>query len=328
MGSLSIRSYADEATPLHHDDCYLIQIVSYHPGALSYGVSQQPMQRVFSMTMFKAWLTASEALKYSDSTLSGRLICEQIVSSVERWLDQETNFYAQFKMAKDEIDQINDETRWKSPAERLASQLLRKNVAVQKTIANNRRGKVPVTSRPVRVTDLQKQVTASRPVSIVLKEHMLPESYFAGRQHLFKMTYRNGTVAASAVQMAREGLPLQRGDFLWLLDQFIRDIFPFGGSLICADPAVLPDVDSIWPKLGTFCSQSRFSRHPYAKYLGAMAREGGTSAITALNEALKILRESVHKQRLRKYLKEQQKQVRYTAFEIEASIPDNLRAKE
>ena len=62
------------------------------------------MQRVFNMTMFKAWLIASEALKYSDSTLSGRLICEQIVSSVERWLEQETDFYTQFKKAKDEID--------------------------------------------------------------------------------------------------------------------------------------------------------------------------------------------------------------------------------
>ena len=280
------------------------------------------------MTMFKAWLTASEALKYSDSTLSGRLICEQIVSSVERRLQELTNFHAQFKRFKDEINQINDETRWKSPAERVASQFLRKNVSVQKTITNNRRGKVPVTIRPARVTDLQKQVIASRPVSIVSKEHMLPGSYFAGRQHLFKMTYQNETKAASAVQMAREGLPLQKGDSLWLLDQFIRDIFPFGGTLICADPAVLPDFDSIWPKLATFCSQSRFSRRPYAEYLGAMAREGGTSAITGLNEALKILRETVHKQRLRKFLKGQKKQVLYTAFEIKASIPDNLCAKE
>lgn len=157
---------------------------------------------------------------------------------------------------------------------------------------------------------------------------MLPVSYFAGRQYLFKMTYRNGTVAASAVQMARQGLPLQKGDSLWLLDQFIHDIFPLGGTLICADSSVLPDVDSLWPKLGTFCTQSRFSRHPYVEYLGAVAREGSTSAVTALNEALKILRKSVINQRLRKFLKEQGKQVRYTTFKIEASIPDNLGVEE
>ena len=137
-------------------------------------------------------------------------------------------------------------------------------------------------------------------------------------------------MAASAIQVAREGLPLRKGDSLWLLVQFIRDIFPLGGTLVCADPLVLPDVDSIWPKLRTFRTQSRFSPHPYAEYLGAMAREGsgGASAITGLSEALKILRKSVLKQRLRKFLKEQGKQVRYTTFEIEVSIPDNLRAEE
>lgn len=87
MGSLRIQCYADENMPLDHDDCYLIQITSYHPGALSYGVSQRAMQRVFNMTMFKVWLTASEALKYSDSTLNGLSLCEQIVGTVERRLE-------------------------------------------------------------------------------------------------------------------------------------------------------------------------------------------------------------------------------------------------
>jgi len=59
-----------------------------------------------------------------------------------------------------------------------------------------------------------------------------------------------------------------------------------------------------------------------------VAREGSTSAVVALNEALKILRKSVLKQRLRKLLKEQGKQVRYTTFKIEASIPENLWAEE
>ena len=51
----------------------------------------------------------------------------------------------------------------------------------------------------------------------------------------------------------------------------------------------------------------------------------------ALNEVLKILRKSVLKPRLRKFLKKQGKQgkqERYTTFKIEASIPDNLRAEE
>ncbi len=99
------------------------------------------MQRVFDMTMFKAWLTASEALKYSDSTLNGLSLCEQIIGTVERRLNEETDFYAQFKRTRDEISQVNNETRWKSLAERDASKVLWKNVAVQKTIANKWRVK-------------------------------------------------------------------------------------------------------------------------------------------------------------------------------------------
>ena len=148
VGNLSIQCYGDEATPLDHDDCYLIQITSYHPGALSCDLSQRSTQRAFNITIFKAWLTASEALKYSASTMNGLLLCEQIIGTVERRLNEETNFYAEFERAKDEIKRVNHEMHWKSPANKDASKVLRRIWAVPKTTAKKRLGKVPVTSRP------------------------------------------------------------------------------------------------------------------------------------------------------------------------------------
>ena len=160
------------------------------------------------MTMFKAWLTALEALKYSDSRLNRLSLFNQIIITVERRLNEETNFHAQFKRAEDKISHFNNETRWKISAERDASKVLWKNVVVHKTIAKKRRVKAPVTSRLATVTDTQRQVIASRPVSVVSKEHMLPVSYFAGRQDLFELSYQTGTVTTSAGQMVREGLSL------------------------------------------------------------------------------------------------------------------------
>ena len=120
------------------------------------------MERVFAMTMFKAWLVASEALKHSDSTLSGLSLCEQIVGTVERRLNEETNFYAQFERAKDEMKRADNETRGKRLVERDASKVLRKNVAAQKTITKKGRVKVPATSRPATVTDPLKQLIAKQ----------------------------------------------------------------------------------------------------------------------------------------------------------------------
>ena len=374
VGSLSIRCYVDEATRSNRDDGYLIQITSFHPGALSFGgLSQQVMQRVFNMTLFKAWLTASEALKYSYSTLSGLSLCQHIVRDVEQRLKKETDFDVHFQRAKSQINQINDEMRWRGLAERNASKSLRKIAAVRVNAprsSERRRGKVEsrigkisgAPSGPVRIGNPQNEVIANqtiaqignershsenvmmrdsiqvpsrKQVSTASQEHVRPASYFAGRQQLFKISYCNGTATASAVQRIRKMLPLQKGDFLWLLDQFLQDNFPLGGALNCADPSVFPDAGSIWPNLVIFCSQTRHSQHPYAEYLGTVARRAseGTyatmQAVVSLDAALKILRTSILKQSFMKYTNEPAKrQRRYTTFLIGASSPDNLDAEE
>jgi len=67
-----------------HDDCHFVQLTSYHPGALAFGaVSQEPMQRIFHLTMMKAWLAMSEALKYSEEDLDDLDICQKLIHDIE-----------------------------------------------------------------------------------------------------------------------------------------------------------------------------------------------------------------------------------------------------
>ena len=94
------------------------------------------------------------------------------------------------------------------------------------------------------------------------QEHVLPASLFTGRQQLFKIPYCNEKATIPAIKKIQKLLPLRRGDLLWLLDQFLRDEFPAGGTLNCADPSVFSMVHSIWPKLIAFCSQQRYFQNP------------------------------------------------------------------
>ena len=44
------------------------------------------MQRNLEMILFKAWVTAAEALKYSESIINRLLLCQHIVQDVEQRL--------------------------------------------------------------------------------------------------------------------------------------------------------------------------------------------------------------------------------------------------
>ena len=283
------------------------------------------------MTMFKTWLTVSEALKYSDSALDDFPLCHRIIRNVEHRLNKETDFNHQFQNAKDTLRTTMVEKR-RSTLERNASRILRKAATVRfnaPECAERRRR---------RIEDHDFRVSGASSESVMLANNtqnrscinsatidtgnVLPASYFEGRQLLFKMSYCNATVATSASQKIQKSFPLQMGDSFWLLDQFLLHNFPNGGTLNCADPSIFPDVGSIWPKLITFCGRGQLSQHPYAGFWMAVAMRASDGTyglmqnVVSLEAALKILRTSIDKKSYVK-LTAEGRQARYTTFLID-----------
>ncbi len=75
------------------------------------------MQRVFTLTMFKVWVTMCESLEYSTEHLDEYDLCQGIINDVETRLAA-TSFNADFHSMKDEIIQTNGELRWRDESGR------------------------------------------------------------------------------------------------------------------------------------------------------------------------------------------------------------------
>lgn len=75
------------------------------------------MQRVFTLTMFKVWVTTCESLEYSTEHLDEYDLCQRIINDVETRLAA-TSFNADFHSMKDEIIQTNGELRWRDESGR------------------------------------------------------------------------------------------------------------------------------------------------------------------------------------------------------------------
>lgn len=324
------------------------------------------MQRIFNLTILKAWLAMSEALKYSEENLHDLDICQNIIHDVNSQLAR-TDFDKKLQDAKNDVLQTTDDLRWRDVDEMTASKTLRKSATLrinapnstQRSSKSNSRTSKALISKSISETiDKSSTIapthrittearhgsnTPDQPVTGVMVQRLtivptssstdtLPDSYYEGRQLMFKMSYCNGSSASSAAHGLQMKLPLQRGDLLWLLDQFLQADFPQGGTLSCADPSVFHSADSVWPRISRFCKQSVFSLHPHADYLHTVARRAseGTyttmQAVVSLHAALKVLRTSVQKLSFVMLVNvTSREQRRYTTFIINASCTDGLR---
>ena len=170
------------------------------------------------------------------------------------------------------------------------------------------------------------------PIPTVPTTCPLGDSYYQGRQLIFKTSYCNGSSAPAAARNLQKGFTLHRGDFLWLIDQLLLQGFPQGGRINCPDPSVFSDVGSVWPRISWFCKMSTFSRHPFTDYLLTVAKrasEGTYStmqAVVSVKAALDILRTDVVKESLVNIVDTRSaQQRRSTTFIINATCPGGLR---
>jgi hypothetical protein len=283
--------------------------------------------------MVKAWLAISEALKYSED-LDDLDICQKLIHDIESRLAK-TKWHNDLQDAKNDVVAKNGELRWRDTEEATASKSLRKSAVmrINAPISKERCSKVNIRASSVQhpksssdteskastlglmatpgdswcgLEKLNEAVGENRaddhlPIPTVPTSCPFDNSYYQGRQLILKMSYCNGSSASAAARNLQKGFPLHRGDFLWLLDQFILQEFPQGGRINCADPSVFPDVGSVWPRISRFCNMSTFSRHPFTDYLHTVAKrasEGTYStmqAVVSLKAALEVLRTDIVK---------------------------------
>ena len=99
---------------------------------------------------------------------------------------------------------------------------------------------------------LKSKAIASRPVSIVSKEHALRVSYFVVATTFIQDDWiKTGQWLHPPLKWYEKGYPLQKKVILYgfSIDSSATSS-PRCGTLIRADPSILPDVDSTWPKDG------------------------------------------------------------------------------
>ncbi len=269
IGELIIKRHAKDEASEGDKDHYIIQITSYHPGALaSGGVSQRPMQRVFTLTMFKVWVAMCESLKYSTEHLDEHALCERIINDVGTRLAA-TSFNADFQSTKDEIIQTNGELRWRNEPGRAASKSMRLSSALRthaptsiqgNSKRNDRIGKALTSNRGQALnsteaaasgmTDDPQNITTDAAIEVSDRQGsfepkqsttgLLPTSYYEGRKLLFPLSYCNESKAECATGSLQRKIPLHPGDIRWLLDRFLSQEFPQGGTINCADPSISP----------------------------------------------------------------------------------------
>jgi hypothetical protein len=87
------------------------------------------MQRIFHLTMVKAWLAMSEALKYSED-LDDLDICQKLIHNVESRLAK-TNWHNNLQDAKNDVMAKNGELRWRDAEEATASKSQRKSAVMR-----------------------------------------------------------------------------------------------------------------------------------------------------------------------------------------------------
>lgn len=259
----------------------------------------------------------------------------------------------------------NEELRWRDAEEIMASKSLRKSAAmrINAPSSKNRRDKAKIhasSGRNPKIsldTELEKgstlalrglkstspghfvdkvveniRASGSAPLPPVGMTRPFEDSYYQGRQLIFKMPYCNGSAAKAVARNFEKHFPIQRGDLLWLLDQFLLQKHPDGGRINCADPSVFPDAVSVWPELSRFCKTSKFSQHPFAEYLHTVATHasdgtyGTMQAVVSLKAALEFLRTDVVKESFVKIPnKSTAQQRRFTTFIINATYPNGIR---
>ena len=301
----------------------------------------------------------SEALKYTEEETNGLGMCQALIHDVESRL-LKTDWHNDLQNAKNDVMAKNGELRWRTTEEATASKALRKSAAMRINApvskgrcakTNGRVTKVHQPNDPLG-TESNASTRSLTPTTPGKRSSMKPDavvgedrvvhpitaaspfdsSYYQGRQLIYKMSYCNGSSASAAASNLQKGFPLHRGDFLWLLDQYLRQEFPDGGIMNCADPSVFADIGSVWPSISRFCTVSTFSRHPSADYLHTVAERAsqGTystmQAVVSLNAALVVLRTSVVKKSFVKIVDTRTKQQRrYTTFIINATCTSGLR---
>jgi len=92
----------------------------------------------------------------------------------------------------------------------------------------------------------------------------------------------------------RKQLPLQPGDALWLIAQFLDDAYPIGGPIDLSKPAVWPESNTIWPQFEKWLDTPLFRHHPQRLNLKGvchLAKDAkDRTCIPSMTAALELLR--------------------------------------
>ena len=135
IGELSITNYTIEEESDGDKDHYFTRIASHHSGALSFrSISQRPIQRVSTLTMFKIWVFIYKTLKYSTEYLDEYDLCKKIIHDVETRLNNKLQ--RGFPICERWDHPNNRELRWRDKAGRAASKSIRLSSILQSQRTN------------------------------------------------------------------------------------------------------------------------------------------------------------------------------------------------
>jgi len=96
----------------------------------------------------------------------------------------------------------------------------------------------------------------------------VPSVFFDTRQEPLDLVPNKTQKYMSTLESLK---PLQPGDAHWLLHIFLKEQFPNGGEVDTGNPIHFPGTVSVWDKLSAFCIGLKYSKHPHAKQLHAVA---------------------------------------------------------
>jgi hypothetical protein len=314
--------------------------------------------------MMKAWLGMSEALKYSEEDLDSLQACKNLIQDIESGLVK-TQWDKTLHDAKNGVMAKNEELRWRDAEEIMASKSLRKSAAMRINAPSSKnrcdKAKSHASSGPNPKisldTELEKVSTPAlpgldstspghfvdkvventranytAPLPLVGTTCPFEDSYYQGRQLIFKMTYCNGSAATAAARNLEKHFPIQRGDLLWLLDQFLLQNTPMVAGSTARTLQYFPMLYLCGPNCPNSARHPSSPQHPFAEYLHTVAARasdgtyGAMQAVVSLKAALEVLRTNVVKESFVKIPnRSTAQQRRFTTFIINATCPDGLR---
>ena len=98
-----------------------------------------------------------------------------------------------------------------------------------------------------------------------------PKSFFlGGRSHPWDLPRGSSSSRKACFRKLINLLPIEPGDAIWLFNRFLDHEYPQGGELDPATPALHPDVDSVWIRLGSFLRKPLYHHHPQRLHLIAV----------------------------------------------------------